>query len=176
MKRYKSEANSDLEFQFPDTLLYEELDKQGVRLPKMKLVDFYIIRTNDILLVEIKDPSNAKVPPDERKRYLERLKNDELISNDLTPKARDSYTYLHLMKKDDKPFKYIVLLGIDAYQPNDQHAILGTFKDRLLNSIRQESYEPWKRKHIADCFVMSVDVWNARFPHWKVTRLSRGSH
>ena len=172
---YKSESNADLEFQFPDDILFEELDKQGVKLPKMKLVDFFIVREKDVLLVEVKDPSNRNVPEEEKARYLERLKNNELIANELTPKARDSYTFLHLMKRDNKPFKYIVILGIDAYQHDEQLAILGTFKDRLLNSIRNESFEPWKRKHIEDCFVMSVETWNKRFPEWKISRLSAGN-
>ena len=84
---YKSESNADLEFQFPDDILFEELDKQGVKLPKMKLVDFFIVREKDVLLVEVKDPSNKNVPEEEKARYLERLKNNELIANELTTKS-----------------------------------------------------------------------------------------
>jgi len=172
MTPYKTEPRADLQFQFPDDLTWAELDRQGVKLPKMKLADFYIIRDRDILLVEVKDPSNKFSLPENKSEYLRRMKNDELIANELTPKARDSYTYMHLMERDSKPFKFIVLLGIDAYSKDDQVAVLATFKDRLLNSIRNESFEPWKRKYIADCFVMSISTWNSRFPEWKVTRLS----
>ncbi len=174
MKIYKSETNADLEFHFENDPHYEELDRQGTTLPKMKLVDFWIERDNDILLVEVKDPSNYSCPPKNRQEYLARMKGNELIANELVPKVRDSYTYMHLMDADKKPFKYIVLLGIDSYPTNEQKAVMGTFKDRLLNKIRRETQEPWKKHYIQDCFTLSVETWNQRFPEWKVVRLSAG--
>ena len=116
MKLYKSEKTADLQFEFPDDLIWDELDKQGVKLPeKMKFVDLVIERENDVLLVEIKDPSHGKCPPAERDAYYQRLKDNSVLKTELTPKARDSYTYLHLMKRDSKPFKYVVLIGLDAF-------------------------------------------------------------
>lgn len=173
MKLYKSEKTADLQFSFPDDLIWDELDKQGVKLPeKMKFVDLVIERENDVLLVEIKDPSHVKCPPAERDAYYQRLKDNSVLKSELTPKARDSYTYLHLMKRDSKPFKYVVLIGLDAFDQSRQVALLGNFKDRLLTDIRCESYEPWKREHIADCVVFSVETWNKKFPNWQIARLS----
>lgn len=173
MKIYKSEPNADLEFHFKDDSFYEELDKQGIPLPKMKLVDFWIERDKDILLVEIKDPSNHSTPESNRADYLKRLIGNELISNELVPKARDSYTYLHLMNLDKKPFKYIVLLGIDSYSSNEQKIVMGAFKERLLSKIRWEAKEPWKKQYIEDCFAMSIETWNKKFPEWEVIRISK---
>lgn len=171
MPAYRAEEDAELEFSFPSELQWSELDKQGVKLPvKMKFVDLVIERDNDILLVEVKDPSISRSTDKDKNSYLKRLKNNSVITQELTPKARDSYLYQHLMERDHKPFKYIVLLGLDAFDPNDQKAVMTGFKDRLLADIREESFEAWKRRHIADCVVLSVDSWNEYFSQWPVRR------
>lgn len=172
MKLYRAEPNADLEFSFPDELVWEELDRQGVRLPvQMKFVDLVIERDDDVLLVEIKDPSNQRAPVAERQSYFKRLSDNSILTQELTPKARSSYTFLHLMERDAKPLKYVVLLGLDAFDPKQQKALLTGFKDRLLADIRCETETPWRRQHIADCVVLSVDIWNKTFADWPVTRV-----
>lgn len=176
MKLYKAELNADLEFSFPDETKWEELDKQGVKLPvQMKFVDLVIERDNDILLVEIKDPSNKRTPAEERTKYFKRLSDNSILTQELTPKARGSYTFLHLMERDTKPLKYVVLIGLDAYDPVQQKALLTGFKDRLLADIRCETDTPWRRQHIADCVVLSVDIWNKTFADWPVARVARAA-
>lgn len=163
----------ELEFIFPTGLKWENLDERGKIKPEgMSLVDLVIERENDILLVEIKDPSCSTTSPHERNNCLLRMQNNSLISEDLTPKVRDSYTYLHLMKRDTKPFIYVVLLGLEAYNDNDVIVLLGTFKNRLLRRVKKEIDIPWKREHICDCIVMSVEQWNFYFNEWPVRRLS----
>lgn len=171
MQTYRAEETAELLFNFPDGLPWSELDKQGVKLPvRMKFVDLVIERDKDILLVEIKDPSHSRSTDKDRNAYLRRLSDNSVLAHELTPKARDSYLYLHLMERDHKPFKYVVLLGLDAFDPDRQKAIMFGFKDRLLADIRQESFEAWKRKHIADCVVLSVESWNKHFPDWPLRR------
>lgn len=171
MPAYRAEKTAELEFNFPDHLQWSELDQQGKKLPvNMKFVDLVIEREKDILLVEIKDPSHSRSQAKQRKDYLKRLADNSLLTQELTPKARDSYLYLHLMERDSKPFKYVVLLSLDAFDPDRQKALMFGFKDRLLADIREESFEAWKRKHIADCVVLSVDSWNQQFPEWPLRR------
>jgi len=171
MQTYKAEDNAELLFSFPDGLKWDELDRQGVKIPmQMKFVDLVIEREADVLLVEIKDPSHSKSPDEARNSYLKRLADNSVLTQELTPKARDSYTFLHLMARDNKPFKYIVLLGLDAFDAETQKALFAGFKDRLLANIRCEAYEAWKRKHIADCAVLSVQSWNQTFPEWPIVR------
>lgn len=170
---YKAEENAELEFNFPEEIEWSELDRQGVKLPvRMKFVDLVIERDHDVLLIEIKDPSHSKGQEKERNSYLKRLSDNSVLTQELTPKARDSYLYLHLMEKDEKPFKYIVLIGLDAFDSEKQKAVLAGFKDRLMADIRCESFEAWKRKHISDCVVLSVDAWNKAFPDWPVSRIA----
>lgn len=164
----------ELHFDFPDELIWEELDKQGIPLPKgMALVDCIIERENDILLVEIKDPSNTRGNENERKKYLKRLREGSVISDELTPKIRDSFTFIHLMQRDIKELKYIVLLGLESYDKTTQKALLGNFKNVLLASIKQETILPWKKEYIKDCAVMTVEIWNQYFTQWPVTRVSQ---
>lgn len=171
MKSYRAEKNAELLFEFPNEVKWDELDKQGVKLPvRMKFVDLVIERDADVLLVEIKDPSHSKSPDKERNNYFRRLSDNSVLTQELTPKARDSYSFLHLMERDGKPFKYIVLIGLEAFDSSQQKAVLSCFKDRLMADIRNEAYEPWKRKHITDCVVLSVETWNQNFPKWLVTR------
>ena len=163
-----------LQFSFPSNLLWEELDQQDVKLPNgMSLVDIVIERDKDILLVEIKDPSNTNTPPKEQGHYLKRLQGDSLITQELTPKIRDSYTYLHLMNRDKKPIIYIVLLGLEAFNLSIQKELMSTFKDRLLKNISCETDIPWKRKYIKDCIVMSIEGWNGIFKEWPVQRMEK---
>ena len=172
MKLYNAEPNADLEISFPDELVWEELDRQHVRLPvQMKFVDLVIERDEDVLLVEIKDPSNKRAPAQAQQDYFKRLSDNSILTQELTPKARGSYTFLHLMERDAKPFKFVVLLGLDAFDPEQQKALLTGFKDRLLADIRCETDTPWRRLHIADCVVLSVDIWNKTFANWPVTRV-----
>lgn len=171
MQTYRAEEKAELLFVFPDGLTWSELDKQGVKLPvRMKFVDLVIERDQDILLIEIKDPSHSRSQDKERNAYLKRLTDNSILTQELTPKVRDSYLYLHLMERDIKPLKYVVLLGLDAFDPDRQKALMFGFKDRLVADIQQESFEPWKRKHIADCVVLSVESWNQAFPEWSLRR------
>ncbi|ESX84907.1 hypothetical protein NKH92_24550 [Mesorhizobium sp. M0871] len=172
MKTYRAEANAELEFSFPDDLPWHELDQQGIRLPQqMKFVDLVIERDQDVLLVEIKDPSISRCPDDERQRYFKRLADNTVLKEELTPKARDSYTFLHLMERDGKPIKFVVLIGLDAFDHEKQKALLAGFKDRLFADIKCETDTPWRRQHIADCVVLSVDIWNKTFADWPVKRI-----
>jgi len=171
--KMKTHQEKELQFFFPESLIWEVLDKQGVKLPHgMAFVDLVIDRDQDVLLVEIKDPSHSKAPNKEKKEYLKRLQDNSVLREELTPKARDSYTFLHLMKRDDKPIKYVILLGLDAFDPKIQKVLLANFKDRLLGDIQNEFGTPWKRKHIEDCVVFSVDDWNSFFKDWPIRRLS----
>jgi hypothetical protein len=169
--KFKAEDNADLEFEFPKSLLWEELDVQGITLPhNMKFVDIVIERESDILLVEIKDPSTVSSNTKEQNKYKKRLLNNSILKLELTPKARDSYLYMNLMERDTKPFKYIVLLGLDVFDSAIQNGILTGFKDRLMYDIQNEG-QGWKRKYIKDCAVLTVEQWNKHFD-WPLRRIS----
>lgn len=173
MDKFKAEKKADLEFSFPKDLNWEELDPEGKPLPEsMKLVDIVIERENDVLLVEIKDPSNGRSPDAARAAYAKKLKDNSLLKHELVPKVRGSYLFLHLLERDNKPFKYVVLLGLDAFDQAMQVGILSGFRDRLAENVQNEG-PGWKKKYIQDCVVLSVEMWNKTFSDWPIERISQ---
>jgi len=160
----------ELEFDFPDGRQVQRLDQQGKRLPiGMRLVDFVIEEDTRVLLLEITDPSHPNVPAQERTKFIRSLHGDNLINEELVPKARDSYTYLHLMERDDKPFVFVALMGLEAV-PVDP-ILLPNFNDRLLARLRQETDEPWRREYVTDCVVVTIETWNSGFPQYPLRRI-----
>lgn len=166
MNRYKE---GELLFDFNSAGKVEKLDEKGVPMPSdMKLVDFVVEEDARMLLIEIKDPSHSKTPAKGREEYIKKLGGNQLISEELVPKIRGAYTYLHLMKRDSKPFLYVVVFGLDRY-PNEKALLIG-FKERLLKRILHEGKEPWKRQYIKDCIVVTIDGWNEHFKNYPAVR------
>ena len=162
----------ELQFEFSGATSVERLDVQGQPRPQgMALVDFVVEENSRTLLIEIKDPSQQPVPETERRRFIRDMQHQTLIHEELVPKARDSYTFLHLMERDTQPFVYVVVLGLD--QLTVDAALLSNFKDRLLQRIRHESQDPWQRHYVTDCAVVIPATWSTHFPEYA---LSRSAH
>jgi hypothetical protein len=159
----------ELEFDFGRSGSCFRLDEQGVPLPVgMSFVDFVVEDGDRYLLVEVKDPSDRSLSEDERRDYANRLRGEELIHQKLTPKARDSYTYLHLMRMDSKPFVFVVVLGLEKL-PIEPPLLIG-FQDRLTARLRKEGQSPWKHEYIQGCVVVDVGAWNRQFKHFPLVR------
>ena len=88
----------------------------------------------------------------------------------LVPKARDSYTCMHLMERDDRPFDYVVVLGLP--NPNQDKAILLGIRDKLRSRLDKETGEPWRRRYIRECVVLTPETWPKAFPHYPIRRIS----
>lgn len=173
------EREGEFEFDFTAAKRVEKLDEPTKQLPAgMMLVDFVIEEERRLVMIEVKDPSceakggtPAAIEAMERERvkFVKKIENDTLIAQELTPKARDSYSYLHLMKRDSKPILYAFLLGADklALDP----ALLLGFKDRLLARLRQESDHPWERHYVTDCVVLTENTWSLAFPKYPLARI-----
>ena len=142
----------------------------------MMAVDFVVEEDDRTLLIEIKDPSDPGIPDAQRAtvttREIAKRSGKELIHDELVPKARHSYLYLHLMEQDAKPFLFVFL--DDPSELHIDRALLAPFKDRLLARLLHEAKEPWKRKYIADCVVTDPTTWSAHFPGYPLRRLSSG--
>ncbi len=163
----------DLSFEFSGARNAEKLDAEGIPKPHgMKFVDFVIEEGGRVLLVEVKDPSSERIPErhrDEvRAREIRKFQTKELI-NELVSKARDSYCFLHLMKRDGKPFDFIFLTGLDRLGITKD--LLMNFGDRLLARLRKEADKEWKRQYVRNCAVHTVDSWNAHLAPYRVERV-----
>lgn len=161
----------EIALDFSSAANYFKLDEQGVARPEgMKLVDFVVEGEDRILLVEIKDPSDAGTTAEGRREFAKRLQTNLLVNTDLTPKARDSYCYLHLMEQDKKPCLLVFLLGLEAL--NTEPALLMGLRERLLRRVRHESDQPWVRRYVSDCVVVGLDGWNEAFPMYPASRVA----
>ena len=157
----------------------ERLDDKGKSQPQgMQLVDFLIEEPLRFLMIEVKDPSCKPKGNDdkalaglisERQKFISKIKNGELIKQELVPKARDSYTYLHLMKRDNKPILFVFVLGVDELPLDD--ASLVQFKSDLLKRLRQETDQPWARRYVDDCLVLTEKSWPLAFPQYTLARI-----
>jgi len=166
------ELEGELEFDFGNAHRLEHLDRKGRALPDgMSLVDFVIEEREHIIFLEIKDPSNARAPESQRQSFIRYLQNGELVNNRLVPKARDSYTFLHLMERENKPIIYVFLFGSESLSVTK--ASLSILTDRLFARILKETDEPWKRRYIKDCIVVNIEDWQTYFPQYPVRRVSQ---
>lgn len=169
----------EFEFDFTAANTVEKLDDPAKQRPQgMQLVDFILEEERQLIMVEVKDPScKAKsgnpaaviAIEKSRREFVNKVQKDTLIADELTPKARDSYTYLHLMKRDSKPILYAFLLGADKLSLDP--ALLLGFKDRLLARLRQEADQPWARHYISDCVVLTEQTWSTAFPQYSLARI-----
>lgn len=156
----------ELRFDFAGCVRAEKLDAPERTRPEgMSLVDFVVEEEGQTLLIEVKDPSDSRAPEAEREAFVRRLEGNTLIAANLVPKCRDSYTWLHLMRRDGQPMVYVVLLGVD-----DPALLLG-FKDRLLARLRQEAEEAWKRLYVRDCAVGTPEAWREIVKRYRVERV-----
>ncbi len=146
---------SELLFTFGEDWIASRLDERGVPVPHgMAFVDFVVEGVDEIVLIEVKDPAASRIE-EGRRRFASRLAGRELVNEHLAPKARDSYTYLHLMRRDAKRMRLVVVLGIDGMSV--QEPLLMTLNDRLRQRLRQEGREPWEREYMRSCIVVPIE-------------------
>lgn len=164
---------ADLRFDFQASLSAERFDRRGRVWPKgMSPVDFIVDTESFLVLVEVKDPSNPQAPEKERASFLAKMKTDELVSQELVPKARSTYTYLHLMKRDDKPMRFVVVLGIERLAVDP--VLLQNLADRVKQRLAQEADKPWERRYVDNCSVVSISNVARALPGLTVRRISLG--
>ena len=141
-------------FTFGEDWTASRLDERGVPVPYgMAFVDFVVEGDNEIVLIEVKDPAASRIE-EGRRSFASRLAGQDLVNEHLAPKARDSYTYLHLMRRDTKRMRLVVALGVDGMSV--QEPLLMTLNDRLCRRLRQEGQQPWEREYMKSCLVVPI--------------------
>lgn len=153
-----------LRFDFSGAVKAKKMDGDKSPMPPlMKTVDFLVEEDYRILLVEVKDTSDSKVTVTNRDDFMRRLKSNELVKNNLVPKCRDTYTYLHLMCQDDKPLIYVVVLSM--YEHTEKPDFFGPLQAKLRTGLKKEGRHPWKRPYVLECVFLNVAGWNKRFAY-----------
>lgn len=143
----------ELTFDFPASWIVTRFDVPGRALPKHIMpVDFLVERADDVLLIEVKDPSNSRSPAENRSTFVKKMQSDELTHQELAPKARTSWSYLHLMNRTTKPLKFVVALGTDSL--SIQPWLLQNLADRLRQRLAKEADTPWAVQYVDSCVVV----------------------
>ena len=151
----KTFREGELEFVFGDEWRAEQFDRLGVEWPRyVAPVDFIAERRDEIVLLEVKDPSASGAPSEARQQFARDMRTKELTHQRLAPKVRSSYGFLHLMARDTKPMRFVVAIGIENL--SIEPVLLDQLADRLRNRVKKEGDEPWRREYVSACTVVSV--------------------
>lgn len=136
----------------------------------MKLVDFAVREAERMLLIEVKDPCDSLGRPEDARHYARKLRYRSLVREELVPKCRDTYSYLHLMGQDDLPIWFVLVLGVDEAQGVGP-AELGALQDLLLYGLLCETHTPWVRRYVRGAVVTSPLTWPEYFPEYALARV-----
>ena len=162
----------ELQLAFGDDWQVERFDRAGASFPKGVLpVDFIAERDDELVLVEIKDPSASRAPERNRVEFVRKMKSKELTHQELVPKARTSYGFLHLMMRDTKPMRYVVVIGTEEL--SIQPALLLSLTDGLRGRVALETETAWKRTYISVCNVVSVEDFGKALSGCSASRIAR---
>jgi hypothetical protein len=136
-----------LKFSFSGVMNYERFDPKGKKTGQgLKKVDFIVEEEACLWLIEVKSEENRSVSD---------MLNDKHIYKIFVPKARDTYTCLHLMERDNKPFNYIVVFDDIDFHYSD-YPKLERMKGRLYERLAHELDTPWKRQYIKEAFIVGA--------------------
>ena len=107
-------AEGEIQFTFGAAWSAQRFDEPGTRVPRGLLpVDFVVDGNDELVLLEVKDPSAVGVPEPSRRHFIRKMETKELTHQELVPKARTSYGFLHLMARDTKRMRFVVVIGTE---------------------------------------------------------------
>jgi hypothetical protein len=152
----------NLKFNFVGIKDAEKFDEEGKKLPQgIVPVDFVVEDRDCFWLIEVKCGKDG---------FASDKLDEASINNVFVPKARDTYTCLHLMERDNKPFKYIVVLDDVDFHHSD-FPKLERMQGRLCERLACELDVPWKRQYITKAFIVGASKAASYFPFCQVERV-----
>lgn len=165
----------DLYFDFSAAQHVIKLDRESAGLTHLLKggVDFVVEWTNQLWLVEVKDPQCGDIPAQHRAanqaRFLKDLLSDSLINKHLFPKLRDS---LLLLGMDygiaAKPMRFITIIGLSELDS----AQLSGLADRLKRTEWVAGPKRgWNKPFAVHAF--NVEQWNRLLQQCPITRISQ---
>ena len=95
----------ELVFDFSAATTADQFDDENTHKLShcMKAVDFIVEWVNEFWFIEVKDPSNSKIPSEFKREklreFIAKIDNETLFSNELGPKIKDSFLYLYLSQR-----------------------------------------------------------------------------
>ena len=135
----------------------------------LMVVDFCFESGQNIIMIEVKDPSAPKIP-DHKLSKLEYLKPTKLIKEELVPKVRDSYLILHLNNNLKRNLHYIVLIGNDRINLNFME--IETIERELRKFLKKENDHAWLIEYVQDCYVLTEKTWDKVMEKYPLERIT----
>ena len=161
----------ELEVTFGDAWRAEYFDRPDVGWPRgIAPVDFIAEGRDEIVLLEVKDPSASGATYDQRQRFVRDMRARVFTHDVLAPKARSSYGFLHLMARDTKPMRFVVAVGIERLPI--QPVLLEHLAERLRRRVKREGPDPWKREYVSACTIVPASDLGKALPGCSARRVS----
>lgn len=167
----------DLEFDFSRAIAVWEYEREiGDKMSHcMKCVEFVVEWDDAIWLIEVKDPENPNIPKQYSKKqfqnFMDKLQSDKLFSEELGPKAKDTFLFLYLQNElGEKPLKYLVLLGLDSFKDADIFP-LNTPLKRAICFLGPDNSN-WVNYYFEAAHVFNIRNWNKHFPYCQIRRIN----
>jgi hypothetical protein len=162
----------DLEIDFTDALDAIVFDQMNAAKPgyhgigQMHRVDFVVELNEAILFVEVKDPGNPKAQAKGLEKFFGELQ-DGTLGSTFAAKFIDTFLYRWAEERLEKPVHYISLVTLDDGE------LLPNLSDEIAKRLPPMgiAVPRWKRQLVNNCQVFNIELWNAAFPKWPVTRI-----
>ncbi|ACT05549.1 conserved hypothetical protein [Dickeya chrysanthemi Ech1591] len=177
-EQYPEWKEGDLFIDFSRANSAIKLDKTGKSghglTHYLKSVDFVVEWSNQLWLIEVKDPEHGAIPEVNREaemaRFADNMQSGALITKHLFPKLRDSLIYLGLDRGvANKQLKYIILIGLKALTQAELSALrLALWKTEWVGGPQPRG---WGKSF--DVLCMNVEQWNRLIDDCPVTRISQ---
>ncbi len=135
-------TESNIEFEFGEDNV-DQIGDEGFGYG-LKDVDFIIRTAEKTILLEIK--ATISKPYD----YL----SDDLIEK-FVEKARDTYTYLHLMDDVNRPLEFTAVIHFKTQIPDTPFLL--TRQDVLKSKLTRQKRGPWKLTYIDDAYLICLE-------------------
>jgi hypothetical protein len=119
----------------------------------MRDVDFIVKAKNRTFLFEVK--ATVSNPTD----YL----SDDILIQ-FVEKARDTYTYLHLMDEANTQLEFAAIVHFKCGGPDS--ASLVTRQDSLRARLSRQRRGAWKRTYVDEAFIIPIGEFTLRYPQY----------
>jgi len=133
----------------------------------MQLVDLVIEEDSRLILVEVKDYADPAGRPLTTSRLQQAPSVTAAVNQQWVPKARDSYTYLHLMRRDDRPIVYVALVCEPRKLGN--YESLDALGSQVLARCHHEAEEAWRHRYVTACVAVTPAEWKRCFHQYKLS-------
>jgi hypothetical protein len=172
----------DLRFDFSNAVAakkFDPIDRKGSEC--ISAIDFIVELSDNLLFIEVKDPSHPKAKAKDKKKFLEKLQRSiqdnkqnknikESLAKELARNCRDAFYYEYVGGRVTKPIIFIAIIEL----PPTSFNVMSPADDELrkclfVHEIQESSNH---NKVVKECKIMSLATWNSNFSKFPATRIS----